>query len=287
MTTFAPQPSDLTTLVPAQTGPSQQKPAKVDRPGWNDPDFKVASSVALRGKAARSFRRPMFRAIAALAVRRDETATATALLARIPVVVAPLPPTVGADRIVARMNEGTRWARLPGMKTARGTKPGLGLLELTDDPEGHTKGKSRQAVRTNTRAAKTAGCSVRPVASGAEARQLDRLVQAQWDSTFDMLFDRQDQVAMVAVDADGTPVAVTAVSTAGSWAHLDLFVTLNDKQDQAVDARYLLHTELVTELHARGIRHLAAECSLTISSHLQYQQHLLGYRPATVKVVRA
>ena len=264
----------------------------------DEPTLTAASAWARRRHEAALGQLPKlaWRARPALLLKARQGRVGRAYVQQLPVRSLLLPPTAGSHRILAGpLRESSAWSR-PFMRPAGPRArvllcPGTSVLDLPAEPGAYARGRSRQAMRTNANRARRAGYLVRPVA-GAEAADLDDRLQRGWGydrpgTRLPSLFGRPDQVELAAVDAAGVVRTVAIATVAGEYAHLDVFATAPSATEPAVDARYLLHLELVEVLHARGVRTVLCECALTVREGVQYQQRLLGFTPVTVQVAVA
>jgi hypothetical protein len=86
----------------------------------------------------------------------------------------------------------------------------------------------------------------------------------------------------VAREATGRPVGFAIVVADTRWAMLDLLISLEHP------ARYLLHTEIVTDLGKAGVRYLMTDSPtvLRMDRHVRQFQRVLGYRVAHLALQR-
>lgn len=134
-----------------------------------------------------------------------------------------------------------------------------GVLHIPGRPGEYLRGRSRQAVRTNLHRAEAANieCRFPPnLQSGAGT------------------------VELIAFDGRGENVGHLSATVDSEWA------MLRDLVGTQSEARYALHTALVTFLCSRGVRFLFVQGpgALVLPPGLQYFQHLLGYRVAHLRV---
>jgi len=191
---------------------------------------------------------------------------------------------VGAPRLVVRPSPSPAGRELRGYLGRRLRRRLVqGVLVLPASREDYLRGRSRQAVRTALRRAAADGAScavavdvdVRRAAVRAVAGAVDGV--AEWgDTLFARPFDRW----WVARDAGGQPVGFAAVTVDGEAALLQSLVACSS------EIRVLVHTEMVGDLCAAGVRCLAVRdgCALLMPSGLHYLQQRLGYELAHLRV---
>ncbi len=224
-----------------------------------------------RGRATRLVARGRVATAGGLLASR--VAPALAGLPRVPVTV---PDTRGGRRLAAKY-----------AGKDRGVPRGLAVsvLPLPEEPEQYLRGKSRQALRTNSRRAREQGVTCRTLDPVESAHRLEQVVPDPWYRA--IVPGAQADLAAglctgwVAESADGTTEVLALTSSAGQLARLDLMLSAPGREG---DARYLLSAHVVTELAAAGVRLLAVEGALLLSPGLRHFQHLLGFGQATLDV---
>lgn len=227
--------------------------------------------AGLRGRAARLVAR------ARVAAARTPLAPHVASpLTDLPHVAVTVPDTRSGRRLAAKYS---------GRDRGVPRDLAVSVLPLPEEPEAYLRGKSRQALRTNSRRAREQGVTCRTLDRWETARRLEQVVPARWyqavvpgavaDLTAGLC------TGWVAEDAEGTTEVLALTSGAGPLARLDLMLSAPDREG---DARYLLSAHVVTELAASGARLLAVEGSLLLSPGLRHFQHLLGFGQATLDV---
>lgn len=164
----------------------------------------------------------------------------------------------------------------------------VSVLTLPDTAEEYTKGRSRQALRTNSRRAREAGVTCRRMGRVEAEVRLAALLRARDEEEL-LPGVRADLVAglvqaWVARDADDLTEVIALTSVDGTFARLDLMLSAPDRE--AGPARYLLSAHLVGELIGRGVRHLAVDTALWLDGGLRHFQRLLGFEPTTLELVR-
>jgi hypothetical protein len=225
----------------------------------------------LRGRAARLTARARVGAVRTPLARRVVPA-----LADLPHVPVTVPDTHGGRRLVAKY---------AGRECGIPRDLAVSVLPLPEVPEDYLRGKSRQALRTNSRRAREQGITCRAVDPIETAHRLGQVVPDRWYR--DLVPGAQNDLyaglctGWVAEAADGTTEVLALTSAAGPLARLDLMLSAPDREG---DARYLLSAHLVTELAASGARLLAVDGALTLAPGLRHFQHLLGFGQATLDV---
>jgi hypothetical protein len=169
----------------------------------------------------------------------------------------------------------TRWG-VPHTRLAQG------VLVVPPTQEEYLRGRARQAVRTNVRRAKALGLVCRRVRSRAEQRQVAEYMVAHRPQSEEMagkyrrhLNHRDTQCWMVEAP-DRTPAGLAVLNVDTEVAVLWSLVSLEHS------AKWLLHTHVVGELAAAGVRYLLTSSRMAplMSARDQYLQQLLGYRVA-------
>jgi hypothetical protein len=163
-----------------------------------------------------------------------------------------------------------------------------GILMLPPTMPEYLRGRSRQALRTNVRAAAAQGLACTTVAS---APALERTLR-QWlawrvpGADVNTIYEEwilkapADAHWYIATDAAAAPLAIAAVCIDTGWGLLNGLVSLSHP------ARWLLHTHVVEQLYAAGGRNLCAHAgnALLLPPNVQYFQRLLGYQVAHLSV---
>jgi hypothetical protein len=161
----------------------------------------------------------------------------------------------------------------------------VSVLRLPEKPDDYLRGRSRQALRTNSRRAREQGVTCRALDPVETVVRLGKVVPERW---YDAVVPgaRADLEAglctgWIAEAADGTTEVIALTSAAGPLARLDLMISAPDREG---DARYLLSAHVVTALAGAGTRLLAVDGALTLAPGLRHFQHLLGFGQATLEV---
>ena len=138
-------------------------------------------------------------------------------------------------------------------------------------------------MRTALRRAAVDGASCAAVADVDERRAALRAVAGTVDGVAgwgDTLFARPFDRWWVARNDDGRPVGFAVATVDGRSALLQSLVACSS------EIRVLVHTEMVGDLCAAGVRCLAVRdgCALLMPSGLHYLQQRLGYELAHLRV---
>lgn len=262
----------MTALEPSTTGSLAEPVASLLR---DDRFIALADGLQRRG----GLRGRMARLIARLRVGTARTrlapqvVPALAGLPRIPVTV---PGTTGGRRLAAKYT---------GQEHGVPRDLAVSVLPLPETPEDYLRGRSKQALRTNSRRAREQGVTCRAVDPLESVARLEEVVPDRW---YDDIVPgaRADLAAglctgWIAEAQDGTTEVLALTSAAGPLARLDLMLSAPDRDS---DARYLLSAHVITELAATGSRLLAVDGALTLPPGLRHFQHLLGFGQATLDV---
>lgn len=244
--------------------------------GLADPEF-VRLGEALQAREGGSGR--VRRAAATMACAVPALRDRMPVLAELPRLAVSFSPTALGDRMEAKYG---------GHRSGVPCRVAVSVLALPAEGEEYLRGRSRQAVRTNSRRALEAGVTCRrmgrveaEVRIGAElrARGEDALIGP-------VRADLQSGLvqAWLARDADDVTEVVALTSVDGPFARLDLMLAAPSRESGP--SRYLLSAHLVAELAARGVRHLAVDTALFLEPGLRHFQRLLGFAPMTLDLRR-
>jgi hypothetical protein len=194
------------------------------------------------------------------------------LLARLPRVDVQL-----SDSSAGREIDGYLRARARGLQHNRIAQ---GVLHLPERPADYLRGRSRQALRTNLHRAEAANLRCDAVLDLED--RLEAVVQLGMEDWAAKLDGRPEDPVWIARDGADTNVGLLWATVDSEWAMLRLLVA------EFSEARYALHTALVTDLCSRGVRHLFARkgSALLLTPGLQYFQQRLGYQVAHLRLRR-
>ncbi len=197
-----------------------------------------------------------------------EIAATALLLARLPTLDLRLSDSAPGERMRRHFDD-----RIWGVLHSRLAQ---GVLVLPSEHGDYLRGRSRQALRTNTRRAR---------AAGLVCRQLDHLEQRRAATLHlrtrvgdmlrwaDELFCLPGDAWLAAQAPSGEAVALAQVTVDREWALLHSLASVDH------GARYLLHCEIVRTLIAANVRYLAVSAPMAplLEPSLQYWQRLLGF----------
>lgn len=241
----------------------------------DDGFIALADGLQRRGRLRGRAERLLARARVA-AARTAVASTITPALADLPRIGVTVPDTSGGRRLVAKYS---------GRDRGVPRDLAVSVLALPDEPGAYLRGKSRQALRTNSRRAREQGVTCRALDPVESARRLEQVVPDRWYQA--LVPGAQADLAnghctgWVAEDAEGATAVLALTSAAGPLARLDLMLSAPGCEG---DARYLLSAHLITELAAAEPRLLAVEGALLLSPGLRHFQHLLGFGQARLDV---
>lgn len=165
-----------------------------------------------------------------------------------------------------------------------------GILLLPPTFSDYLRGRARQAMRTNIRAAAAEGITCCRLAPESIESTFERwLGQGLLPEKLEIHYRYRYPTAIrdarwyVALDAMSSPVGVAKVWVDSEWALLSGLACVSHQ------ARWLLHTHVVEELYGAGVRKLCVYdgLSLQMSPALQYFQRRLGYRIAHLRLASA
>ena len=152
-------------------------------------------------------------------------------------------------------------------------------------------GRHRQAVRTNIRRARELGITANRLGGYDEFAVASAPVYRSRSGGEAVLAATResapsDEFAWYSAStvAHEAPIAVAAAALFGDFAVLAVMVG-NKDYARVGYARYLLHTFVLGDLAAHGIRHLIVGSVLRESNGNQYFQRLLGYRICNVQPI--
>src|SRR5262249_12829860 len=153
-----------------------------------------------------------------------------------------------------------------------------GVLVVPDSTQAYLRGHHKQAVRTNLHRASDERLSCRQLASFKEREALADLIDPGFTDSLErqLLVGRLEPACScwAVFDADGEPIGLGAVSVDSEVALIWSLVC------RGYLGRWLLHTEIVSEVADRGVTCLLGATKMTpvLQPGLQYFQRLLGYQ---------
>jgi hypothetical protein len=157
-----------------------------------------------------------------------------------------------------------------------------GVLVVPSSREAYLRGHHKQAVRTNLHRAADARLSCGQLEGFAEREALVDLIDPGLTESWErkLLIGRPESEWWAVFDAEGQPIGLAVVSVDSEVALIWSLVC------RGHSGRWLLHTEIVSELAKRGVTSLlvAAGMAPVMQPGLQYFQRLLGYQVAHLKL---
>ncbi len=165
------------------------------------------------------------------------------------------------------------------------------VIQTSTKEHEYLAGRHRQAVRTNIRRAQELGITATRLDGYEEFAAVSAPVYRSRSGGDAVLAATRkpppsDEFAWYSAStvAHEVPITVAAVALFGDFAVLAVMVG-NQDYARIGYARYLLHTFVLGDLAAHGIRHLIVGSVLRESNGNQYFQRLLGYRICNVQPI--
>lgn len=237
-----------------------------------DPVFAATSGLA----AAR--RKSLVRFPWTLLSRRTDIKSAWSSVRALPILTVPLTDTPANEELTALLRKRVWRFRYRSYAVA--------VLEVPRDAALYRKGRSRQALRTNSAKARSAGafCSVLRTAEEIEARFGEIVVDgwgvARESRTYHKWLKNVERAPhahyLAACAADGSTLVFCKIIVDGEFARLHTFIQGGDKQASST-ARFLLMDYVVEHLSRTDVRYLLVDSVLALSEGLRYYQQLVGY----------
>ncbi|MGU3436433.1 hypothetical protein ACNHUS_25885 [Actinomycetes bacterium M1A6_2h] len=165
----------------------------------------------------------------------------------------------------------------------------VSVLTLPATVDDYTRGRHRQAMRTNVRRSRNAGVVCGEIMERAERdRCVRHVLDARRTDPARLLADPTRpglrRLITAAYDPAGDPLAYSEVVIDGPWAGVGVFVTSLSGQ-LSRDARYHLHAHNVSALIGRGVGHLAVGGSALLASPgTRYFQARTGFEPVRLRL---
>ena len=165
------------------------------------------------------------------------------------------------------------------------------VIQTTVKEHEYLAGRHRQAVRTNIRRAQELGITATRLGGYEEFAAASAPVYRSRSGGDAVLAatrkpSSSDEFAWYSAStvAHEAPITIAAVALFGDFAVLAVMVG-NQDYARIGYARYLMHTFVLGDLAAHGIRHLIVGSVLRESNGNQYFQRLLGYRICNVQPI--
>ena len=151
-----------------------------------------------------------------------------------------------------------------------------GVLVIPHSSQVYLRGRHKQAVRTNLHRAQKERLSCRQLASLPEREVFADLIDPGFADSWEreLLIGDPEHTCWAVFDADGQPNGLGVVSVDSEVALIWSLAC------RGHSGRWLLHTEIVSEMANRGVRCLLVATKMTpvLQPGLQYFQRLLGYQ---------
>jgi len=157
-----------------------------------------------------------------------------------------------------------------------------GVLVVPGTRQEYLRGRHKQAVRTNLHRAQDERLSCAQLASSPEREAFAELIDPDFTDSWErkLLIRRSESAWWAVFDVEGQPIGLAVVSVDAEVALIWSLVC------RGHSARWLLHTEIVSEMAERGVTCLlvATRMAPVLEPGLQYFQRLLGYQVAHLKL---
>ncbi len=244
--------------------------------GLANPEFvRLGEALQARDGAQARVRRAAATVACAVPALRDRLP----VLADLPQLAVSFSPTALGDRMEAKYG---------GHRHGVPCRVAVSVLTLPTGGEEYLRGRSRQAVRTNSTRAAAAGVTCRRMGRVEAEVRITAVLRARGEEALveSVRDDLQTGLvqAWLARDADDVTEVVALTSVDGPFARLDLMLAAPGRETGP--SRYLLSAHLVAELAARGVGHLAVDTALFLEPGLRHFQRLLGFEPMTLDLAR-
>jgi hypothetical protein len=161
------------------------------------------------------------------------------------------------------------------------------IFDLPTVEDHYLIGRSRQALRTNLRHARTRGVTSSRVTYETWFEAVSTIMRARDDKPGPEQGrpgPGQQAAYYVARAACGEPLAFAGAALFGQFAVLFALVSRPDRQPDSSWARHQLHTFLALDLGCSGAKHLLTGSALRETAGNQYFQHLLGYQARNLRI---
>jgi hypothetical protein len=157
-----------------------------------------------------------------------------------------------------------------------------GVLVVPRSSQVYLRGRHKQAVRTNLHRAREERLSCAQLTSLPEREAFADLIRPEYADSWGrkLLIERPEAEWWAVFEADGEPAGLGVVSVDSDVALIRSLVCRSHL------ARWLLHTEIVTELADRGVTCLlvAARMAPVLDPGVHYFQRRVGYQVAHLKL---
>lgn len=256
---------------------ARRNPCAIGQPaallGFRDPDFLQLCDAL---QAIHRMRRNPVRAVPAVASVLAALPAGRRSVSRLPILTVRPTDTVHGHRIRRRLS-GRACVVLP-------RRLAVAVVDVQCDPARYTRGRSKQALRTNCRRATESGISCRPLDADEAVTRVAALLAARGESAmYPAIAEHLDDGSgdfWLAEDPSGDTVVIALTTTDGPFSRLEWMTTA--PREERSDGRYLMSSHLVTALAERGVEHLGVDSTFLVPPGLRYFQHLLGFRPTNI-----
>jgi hypothetical protein len=245
--------------------------------GFSNPDFMRAHDLIEDIQKARRAAMTAFMSLKENAPRLSSMARAVRTLPRLTLILSGSPEGKEIAELLSRSR-----ALIPA-------RVAVSVLTLPHNPEDYMRGRKRQAVRTNVTQGRAIGITCRKEICPEQLRHRIHEVLDQRDNpNYEPLLERVDTRSgefWLAIGANDKAVALAVVTVDVQVARLAWMLSAQQEKNSA--ARYLLSTEIFTDLARRQVRYVIADCALFLPPGIIYFQRLLGFQPMNLDVRRA
>lgn len=166
-------------------------------------------------------------------------------------------------------------------------------LDIPEDASTYTRGKARQALRTNITHARRLEIICKGVTSPEERRAaVERfLLQRGWRPPATAEWERRNSISIEAThcyvaEKSGCVLALAILAVDTGTAVL-LYSARQTENPDGSPARYLLQSYVVDQLSAQGVRKLFVGPTLLLADSLHYFQERVGFEPRNVRLRRS
>ena len=174
-------------------------------------------------------------------------------------------------------------ARVYGLRTSYATT----VLELPTNPLDYTKGRVRQALRTNVTKTKSLGMFCERVVENSLKLQLEKAVRNRITFKYLNCFleepDSADFENWVGCDRNGNPIAFARLQLSGDTALLKILAAVEQWPGALI--RWDLSATIYQSLSRRGIKHVIEGSALSANPGTAYFQDRLGFRIKRVEYI--
>jgi hypothetical protein len=178
----------------------------------------------------------------------------------------------------------------PATRRLAGGRRAQAVLDLQADDDVYFAGRRKRALRNNLNHAKRAGVTVTRPANYRDWLASAREIYQHRPGGLQTLMeigapdDDEKMVYLVAINPDGTPVAIAGAVVLDRLGVLFTLIT-RPGDPHAAASRHLIHTDLRYWLKRDGVQFLTAGSALQLQPGLQYFQYVLGYEVRNLRII--